>query len=369
MSDDKPMRKGRKTAANKDQPSVRICGTQAVHKRLLQTNPEYVARRAASENYALEFARTGRMAARTGITMIPVVVHVVYHTADQNISDAQINSQIDVLNKDFRKANSDISKLPAVFSALAADARVEFKLADKDPANNPTNGITRTATAKLSFTHDDKVKKSATGGHDAWSTDKFLNIWVCPLSGGLLGYAQFPGGPADTDGVVINYTAFGTSGTASAPFNLGRSATHEIGHYLNLYHIWGDDGTGCTGTDFVGDTPNQGGPNYGKPSFPHITCGNAPNGDLFMNYMDYVDDDTMFMFTAGQVTRIQACLDSDRKSLGYQKPSIGTIKFLEDQPTVKFADEIPTLKFKEDQPSLKFKEDQPSLKFKEDQPS
>jgi hypothetical protein len=111
-------------------------------------------------------------------------------------------------------------------------------------------------------------------------------------------------------------TAFGTTGTAAAPFNLGRSATHETGHWLNLHHIWGDDGTGCNGTDFVDDTPNQAGPNFGKPEFPHVTCGNAPDGDLFMNFMDYVDDAAMVMFSAGQVVRMQATLDGDRSTIG-----------------------------------------------------
>ncbi len=262
----------------------------------------------------------------------------------QNISDAQINSQIEVLNKDFRKTNPDIASLPGVFAPLAADARIEFKLAEKDPANSPTNGITRTSTVSASFIDDDKVKSATTGGHDAWPSDKYLNLWVCPLGGGLLGYAQFPGGPTATDGVVINCTAFGTIGTAAAPFNLGRTATHEIGHFLNLNHIWGDDGSACSGTDFVGDTPNQAGPNYGTPAFPHVTCSNGPNGDLFMNYMDYVDDQAMFMFTAGQITRMQACLDGDRSTLGVKK--LPTLKFVDD-PTLKFREDI-TTKFADD---------------------
>jgi hypothetical protein len=123
--------------------------------------------------------------------------------------------------------------------------------------------------------------------------------------------------------VVILNTAFGTTGTATAPFDRGRSATHEIGHWLNLHHIWGDDGTGCNGSDFVDDTPNQAGPNFGTPAFPHVTCDNAPNGDLFMNYMDYVDDAAMFMFTGGQVVRMQATLDSDRSSMGHAPAGTG----------------------------------------------
>jgi hypothetical protein len=164
------------------------------------------------------------------------------------------------------------------------------------------------------------VKSAATGGADAWPSDRYLNIWVCPLAGGLLGYAQFPGGPAATDGVVIRHSAFGTTGTATAPFDLGRTTTHEIGHWVNLRHIWGDDGTGCWGDDFVADTPNQGGPNTGTPPFPTVSCGNAPNGDMFMNYMDYTDDVAMFMFSAGQVTRIHAALDGPRAAIGTPTP-------------------------------------------------
>src|SRR5262249_33248714 len=132
------------------------------------------------------------------------------------------------------------------------------------------------------------------------------------------------GGPAATDGVVITHTGFGTTGTAAAPFNLGRTATHEIGHWLNLRHIWGDDGTGCSGSDFVSDTPNCAGPNFGTPTFPPITGSNGPNGDLFQNYMDYTDDAAMFMFTKLQVRRMQACLDGDRSTIGHQKAGTRT---------------------------------------------
>jgi len=248
------------------------------------------------------------------------VVHVVHKTAAQNISDAQIKSQIDVLTADFRKKNADVSSAPAAFAALTSDARIEFALASTDPSGNPTTGITRTPTAVNGFTDDDAVKSAATGGADPWPSDKYLNIWVCQLAGGLLGYAQFPGGPAATDGVVILHSAFGTKGTAAAPFNLGRTTTHEVGHWLNLRHIWGDDGTGCSGSDFVADTPNQAGPNFGTPAFPQVTCGNGPNGDMFVNYMDYVDDAAMVMFSAGQVTRMQATLDGLRSAIGAPTP-------------------------------------------------
>ncbi|MCW2683057.1 MAG: zinc metalloprotease, partial [Blastococcus sp.] len=256
-----------------------------------------------------------------GVAYIPVVVHVVHNTAAQNISDAQITSQIDVLNRDFRATNPDVSIVPPAFAPLIADSRVEFFLATTDPAGNPTTGITRTQTAVASFGGDDKVKRAATGGVDAWPADEYLNIWVCQLSGGLLGYAQFPGGPADTDGVVCTHSGFGLGGTATAPFHLGRTATHEVGHYLNLFHIWGDDGTGCGGTDEVADTPNQGGGNTGVPTFPHVSCGNGPNGDLFYDYMDYSDDAVLVMFTHGQAARMEACLDGVRRSLAQGAPA------------------------------------------------
>jgi hypothetical protein len=312
-------------------PAVRTCATQQVHERLLRTAPGYREARDASENHALRAAMFP-VAGRTGCTKIPVVVHVVYKTAAQNISDAQVKSQIDVLTADFRKKNADVSSTPGAFSALATDARVVFELAKTDPSGNPTTGITRTATTVTSFTDDDAVKSAATGGANAWPADKYLNIWVCPLSGGLLGYAQFPGGPAATDGVVIRHSAFGTTGTAAAPFNLGRTATHEVGHWLNLRHIWGDDGTGCSGSDFVTDTPNQAGPNVGVPAFPHVSCGNGPNGDMFMNYMDYVDDAAMVMFSAGQVTRMQATLDGLRSAIGAPTPC-GSVKPLPKEAT------------------------------------
>jgi hypothetical protein len=258
---------------------------------------------------------SGMVAKTGGPTTIQVVVHIVHNNAAENISDAQVKSQIAVLNKDYRAKNTDNSKVPAIWKGLVTDANIEFALAKKDPKGKPTSGITRTKTTRTSFGSNDSVKSTATGGADPWPANRYLNIWVCTLGGGLLGYAQFPGGPAATDGVVIRNTAFGTTGSAKAPFHLGRTATHEVGHFLNLRHIWGDT-EHCEGTDFVEDTPNAQQPNTGTPSFPHISCKNGPNGDMFMNYMDYVDDTAMFMFSAGQVARMTATLEGPRSSLG-----------------------------------------------------
>jgi len=291
----------------------RLCGCMEVHHRLLERDPYFRGRQMSLERATM--ARMAMAPARVGITTIPVVVHVVYNAATENISASQIKSQITALNLDYRAKNKDRSKVPSIWANLVSDTRIQFVLATKDPKGQPTTGITRTKTSKLSFSTNDKMKFAATGGSNAWPTKKYLNIWVCTLGEGLLGYAQFPGGPTKTDGVVILNTAFGTTGTASAPFKSGRTTTHEVGHWLNLRHIWGDT-EDCSGSDFVADTPNAAGPNYGEPKFPTITCGNGPNGDMFMNYMDYVDDAAMFMFTTGQVKRMYTTLDGARSSIG-----------------------------------------------------
>jgi pregnancy-associated plasma protein-A len=296
-------------------PSKRTCAQMVVHELLVETQPEYRERRKKAEEQTRESIDSGQALRVTAkLITLPVVVHVVHQTPEQDVSDAQIKSQIDVLNRDYRAKNTDIRKVPPVWKSLVLDANIQFALATKDPAGKPTSGITRTATTVDAFGADDAVKAKKTGGVDAWPADRYLNMWVCQLSGGLLGYAQFPGGPAKTDGAVILYSAFGTRRGAVAPFNKGRTATHEIGHFLGLRHIWGDKND-CTGNDFVVDTPPARQANTGKPTFPHVTCNNGPSGDMFMNYMDYVDDDAMFMFTTGQVARMNATLAGPRKKL------------------------------------------------------
>jgi hypothetical protein len=276
----------------------------AAHMMLLERYPAFRAAQMRLEGTTERRTQMRFDAAKAKLVTIKTVVNVVYKTPEQNISDAQINSQIAALNKDYRAANPDRNQTPTPWKGLVSDVRMEFKLVK----------VTRTKTTKSSFTSDDLVKKASTGGIAPFQTKTHLNLWVCPLGGGLLGYAQFPGGPQATDGVVINYLAFGTIGTAQAPFNKGRTATHEIGHYFNLRHIWGDT-PDCSGSDMVADTPNCAGANFGTPTWPHITCNNGPNGDMFMNYMDYTDDPAMFMFTAQQVLRMRTALDSARSGL------------------------------------------------------
>ncbi|MBR0830499.1 zinc metalloprotease [Bradyrhizobium manausense] len=306
-----------------DLPDRRTCGAHDIHAALMRTNADYARARAAIEAQAMAM---GALPAPTVPTVIPVVVHVIHRGGSENIADAQIKSQIDVLNNDYRKKNPDTAKVPGAFQPLVADAFVEFALATIDPQGQPTSGITRTLTNVQQFGTDNAMKFTAQGGHDSWDTTRYLNMWVCPeLIDGprqLLGYAQFPGGLPATDGVAIIHNAFGTSGTSAPPFNLGRTATHEVGHWLDLYHIWGD-AAGCNTDDKVGDTPVQDHENFGKPTFPHVSCHNAPSGDMFMNYMDYVDDDSMFMFTPGQVARIRATLAGPRSMIG--KPMVAAL--------------------------------------------
>jgi hypothetical protein len=280
----------------------RSCHTMDNHERLLQEDPEYGSRLSDIETFTQKAINKGQVNQEKVVITIPVVVHVLYNTSAQNVSDAQIQSQLTVLNNDFRKLNADASLIPSVFTGVSADAELNFCLATVAPNGTSTTGIIRRQTSVTAFSANDAMKYDAQGGSTAWPAGSYLNIWVCNLSGGLLGYAQFPGGAAATDGVVINYTAFGTNGTAQAPYNKGRTATHEVGHWLNLRHIWGD--ASC-GSDLVSDTPVHQTSNSGCPAYPKAnSCGTS--AEMTMNYMDYTDDACMYMFTSGQKSRMQA---------------------------------------------------------------
>lgn len=236
------------------------------------------------------------------IITIPVVVHILYQTSEQNISNEQVKSQIAVLNQDFRLKNADAAFIPAAFKALAADTRIEFRLATVDPMGLPTTGIIRKKTAVAGFGIDDQIKFTAKGGDDAWSRNEYLNIWVGNLSGGAMGYASLPGCAPENDGVVIRYSAFGTTANVQAPFNKGRTTVHEIGHWLGLRHIWGDE---ACGDDRIDDTPPQAGPTRGCPSGVVSTCTSGAAGNMYMNFMDFTNDECTSMFTAGQAARMR----------------------------------------------------------------
>ncbi len=288
----------------------RDCGSGAYREQMLQSDPSMkdVFRTIEKQIASATKSATGNTALRdtssNEIIYIPVVVHVLYKTAAENISDAQVKSQIDVLNKDFRMLNSDRVNTPQAFKSLAGDAKIQFCLAQVDPNGKKTTGIDRKYTSQALFITDDGMKMVSKGGAASWDSKHYLNIWVCKLSSRSLGYATPPGAAADKDGVVIAYDVFGTLGNLRAPFTLGRTTTHEVGHWLGLVHIWGD--SSC-GDDHVNDTPTQQSYNFGCQSFPKISsCSPNSNGDMFMNFMDFSDDACMNIFTKGQVNRMRA---------------------------------------------------------------
>ena len=343
-------KKGAKKKGAKKQTATlaRHCGMMEHHKYLAETDDTYQRNRREIERFSAN-ARIAAAPSRTEVLVMPVVVHVLHHTDEENLSLSQIESQIESLNRDYRLRNADEVDVPDAFREFVADTLIEFALAVRDPQGNVTTGITRTRTSIEHFPYNrfdhgaiaklDNLIKHDEFGKAAWPRDDYLNLWVCNIEAGLLGYAAFPGEAASTDGVVINNSAFGSSGTARAPFNLGRTAVHEVGHWLNLLHIWGDDGLQCSGSDNVSDTPNQSGSNMGpritKNSFPHISCNNGPNGDMFMNYMDYVNDRVMVMFSKGQLDRMNDTLAGPRAALARSKgltPVVTECVALGDQP-------------------------------------
>ena len=272
----------------------RGCASQEVLQQQLKDDPTLAARMEAIEEFTGRYQQnpSAFRLLINGMIEIPVVVNVVYNNALENISLTQIQSQIDVLNADYSGSNKDINKIPKYFTGVkAGDVNVRFIL----------DTVIRVLTKKTSFSTNDGVKKSAGGGIAPTSPLTKLNMWTCNLGNGILGYAQFPGGNPATDGIVILYDAFGL--TNLIPYDKGRTATHEVGHWLNLRHIWGD--ANC-GNDFVADTPLHTGPNFGCPlEGTRSTCVGAPIM-MTMNYMDYSDDPCLYMFSAGQKTRMNA---------------------------------------------------------------
>ena len=321
------------TIINQDQgdlqqiPKEEKCGFVEVEKMLQQKYPNRLTEE-QFEQWMQQKIANGEIRSTRAVTVIPVVVHVIHNGetvgTGTNISVAQVMSQIDVLNEDFRRLNADASNTPDDFDPVASDPEIEFSLATVTPEGKTGQyaGIHRYNGCQDSYSKADIENniKPAT----AWNPEYYFNIWVAPLQGGLLGYAQFPsvsglagldanGGEAETDGIVIRSTAFGNTGTAAAPFDLGRTATHEAGHFFGLRHIWGDGN--CAVDDHVGDTPTQSGSNTtSNPcTYPgRNSCVDAGTDlpDMFMNFMDYSDDECMNLFTGGQKTRFDAVLEN-----------------------------------------------------------
>jgi hypothetical protein len=280
----------------------RSCASQDVLAEQLKADPTLALRMNQIEAFTQKSMLTNRLV--NGKVVIPVVVNVLYRTAAENISDAQIQSQIDVLNKDYTATNPDFSSTPAEFAGVAANVGITFELVK----------INRKSTTKSSWGTRDAMKKTKQGGLDPTTPSTTLNMWACTIGGGILGYAQFPGGSSATDGVVIDSNYFGLSSAASYPYNLGRTASHEVGHWMNLRHIWGD--ASC-GDDLVSDTPVHKTSNFGVPTYPYVSTCLPAHNEMTMNYMDYTDDRGMFMFTNGQKARMTALFVSGGARSGF----------------------------------------------------
>ncbi len=254
---------------------------------------------------------------RKSMIVVPVVIHVLYNTLDQrnSITQERVIEQLEILNQAFNKTHPDSIHTPERFKHLSANVGIEFRLATTDPWRRATSGIIRKYTPVAEWKTDDKLKYSAETGSDAWDPHSYLNIWIARI-GRPAGYSSFPGGEESKDGIVINYYAFGTSKGAS--YNKGKTLIHEVGHWLNLRHIWGDD---YCGDDFVDDTPRQNNFTMGCPSDTRTSCENAPAGDMYMNYMDLTDDNCTNMFTLGQAARMQTLfrIGGARRSILFSK--------------------------------------------------
>jgi hypothetical protein len=255
----------------------------------------------------------------------PVVFHVLYENAAQNIHDSILQHQLDVLNEDFNALNADLVNVPAVWQPLIGNMQITFQLATVDPLGNPTTGIERLQVVQNSqFNYCD----SAQGGLSPWPDTAYLNIWILDLNG-LLGYADFPNAPSPCRGLVLAYHVVGRDDpNQNAPYNKGRVATHEMGHFLGLHHIWGDDGTSCTGTDFIADTPNQSDETYGNPGVGTVItdpCSPTAPGIMWMNFMDFSDDAATVFFTLGQVVHVQGVINtyySSFRTVGINEPDV-----------------------------------------------
>lgn len=269
------------------------------------------------------------------ISNLQVVVHILYNVENQNISDDQIQKQIESLNKDFRLENERLASTPTVFKALAANVDIQFCLASSDPEGQPSNGITRTQTNVKEIGLTESYYKFNQGGKMAWDPSKYINIWVADMgNSGILGFSSMPGdgGIIDKDGIVINYRFFGVDGPhQTLPHNLGATLTHEMGHYFGLPHIWGSLDTNCDDDDGFSDTPLQNQPTFDCPSFPKPDICTQGNGIMFMNFMDYTDDICQSMFTVQQKSKMLNTLNNERKSLLENSVSECTVSTFENK--------------------------------------
>ncbi len=243
---------------------------------------------------------------------IPVIVHIVKHQEDETVSDETVFSQIDALNRDFNAHNPDLNKVPQEFKKYIATSGIRFCITNKDTNGNATNGILRIRTNIKVIGLKDSLFDTKLGGSTAWNSNKYLNIWVANTGEYITGIGSFPNlVPANKSGVVIHPRYFGKNSTSK--FGLGRVAVHEVGHFFGLYHTWGKvTDTICSTDDEVADTPLQLLAYSGCPNYPQYSCGLS---SLFMNFMDYVNDPCMLMFTEGQMQRMLTTIATYRAGL------------------------------------------------------
>lgn len=267
------------------------CGTMGVLQEKVAENPELASKMEAIELHTQHAIKNGlaQRIAADGVLEIPVIFHVIYRTNSENIPDSQLQDQIEILNEDFNMNNPGRSTIPNEFASVESNVGIRFVLEDVIRVNN----------RKRRWSPDDSMKFTSRGGSNVVNPQQFLNIWIVnnmPYQGGnILGYAQFPGGSWSTDGVVLDYRVTGNTAWGFT----GRTATHEVGHWLNLRHIWGDGG--CSASDFVADTPSAAYNYTGCPSYPQSSCG---SNDMTMNFMDYSNDECLNLFTEGQKNRM-----------------------------------------------------------------
>jgi hypothetical protein len=281
------------------------CGTMEYLQRQKELDPGLEAKMFLQEKQIQQWINENYIPDSNKVITIPIVVHIIYNTDEQNIPDLRVFEQIEMLNRDYAGLNTH--SMQAFSDTLKSNTGIQFCLAKRKPDGTPTNGIERRYTTTAYFITDDKVKNYNWGGMNCWDTKKYMNIWVCNLTS-LCGYGKFPGyGLNETYGAVINYGFFGKTGV-SPYYNNGATTSHELGHCLNLYHIWGDDKGECWGTDNCNDTPNQSNYIMGAPmGILTDACSQSNPGVMYMNFMDYSDDTVKANFTPDQTARMQAC--------------------------------------------------------------
>lgn len=297
------------------------CGSEnAISKMLLNkqiTNEDLLKSEQQIENYKKSKDNSSCRIMPSDPILIPVVFHVLYNNSTQNISDAQITEQLNQLKADFSATNSDYGNVPTAFNATKGNPNIVFTMAKRKPDGTSTNGIIHKYTSSSSFSPNaNNMKHSSTGGDDAWDVTQYLNIWICNIYQGTNDTAGFGSFPTSTlnneDGIVVDYKFIGSINSPGLftpqEYAEGRVPTHEAGHWLNLYHIWGNSNNGCIDSDNVSDTPNQDQESTGCPSFPKTdACTTLSPGIMFMNFMDY--STCLKFFTKGQVDRMRALFE------------------------------------------------------------